>query len=531
LRVDHPETVARAHVARGLDAFREGRLDAAEKEARAALNVDGKRPEAHFLVGLLALEKKDWRTAISAFGTVTLINPYDRAAWAHLARLFQRVGHFDRADVALSRSLGAGAVDPETADLIGTALAQFGRHREAETWHAKAFAAAPARADFAINVAASNLFLGRDGAAAAALDPFIEAGGVPQAEWLYSTLRRARSRARADRLMARAENAGAPGARAFLGYAAGKDYEDCALWDDAFAAFDLGARAKRASIEFDEQAEAAQFKALAETFTEEWAARAGAGYDDPAPIFIVGQPRTGTTLVERILAGHSMIEAAGELQQFGLCVRRLARAPLDAPIDRAAAAAGADPRALGEAYIRAAAPMRIGRSRFIDKLPRNYLHIPLIAKALPRARILHLTRDPMDVCFSSYKQLFADAYFHSYDQEEMARHYCRYAMLMDRWRAVLPGVIFDVPYERLVADIEGESQRIFDFLDRPLEPACLDFPSLDQPVATASAAQVREPAHARSVGRWRRYGAALDPMRRVLAAAGRLSPVVAVSEH
>lgn len=527
MRTDNPDTVARAHVARGLDAFRAARLDDAEAEARAALGADGRRPEAHFLVGLLALEKKDWRTAISAFGTVTLINPYDRAAWAHLARLFQRVGHFDRADVALSRALGAGEVNPDTADLIGTALAQFGRHREAETWHAKAFAGSPERADFAINVAASNLFLGRDGAAAAALDPFIETGGVPQAEWLFSTMRRAKSRARADRLMARAEGAGAaPGAVAFLAYAAGKDYEDCALWSDAFAAFELGARAKRSSIVFDEQAEAAQFEALAGTLTEEWAARARVGHDDPAPIFIVGQPRTGTTLVERILAGHSMIEAAGELQQFGLCVRRLARAPLDAPIARAAAAAGADPRALGEAYIRASAPMRVGRPRFIDKLPRNYLHIPLIAKALPRARILHLTRDPMDVCFSSYKQLFADAYFHSYDQEEMARHYCRYAMLMERWRQVVPGAVLDVPYERLVAGVESETRRILDFLGLPFEAACLDFPELDQPVATASAAQVREPAHARSVGRWRRYGTALEPMRRVLERAGRLAPVV-----
>ncbi len=529
--MDTPEDVARAHVARGLDAFRGARLDDAEAEARAAISADARRPEAHFLVGLLALKRKDWRTAISAFGSVTLINPYDRAAWAHLSRLFQRVGHFDRADVALSRALGAGAVDPDTADLIGTALAQFGRHREAEVWHQKAFAAAPARADFAINVAAVNLFLGREGAATAALDPFIEAGGVPQAEWLYSTLRRARSRARADRLTARAESAASPGACAFLAYAAGKDYEDCALWPEAFRAFDLGARAKRSSIIFDEQAEAAQFEALAETFTEEWAERAGAGFDDPAPIFIVGQPRTGTTLVERILAGHSMIEAAGELQQFGLCVRRLARAPADAPLASAAAAAGADPRALGEAYIRAAAPMRVGKPRFIDKLPRNYLHLPLIAKALPRARILHLTRDPMDVCFSSFKQLFADAYYHSYDQEELARHYCRYAALMDRWRAVSPGSILDVPYERLVAGVESEARRIFDFLDLSFEPACLDFPGLDQPVATASAAQVREPAHARSVGRWRRYSAALEPMRGILAAAGRLTPVVGDLEH
>lgn len=520
-----PKEAARARTAEGFAALKAGRLAQAEASARAALGADSSRPEAHFLVGLLAIERKDWRTAVAAFGSVTKLNPADRGAHAHLAQLFQRTGHFDRADEALARALEGGAADPETADLIGAVLTQFGRHREAEGWHRSAFDAAPHRADFAVNLASARLFLGRSADAQSVLGPFIEGAGLPQAEWLYSTLRRADARDRADRLIARAGRAGAPQAIAFLAYAAGKEFEDCALWDEAFEAFETGARAKRATTAFDEAGEASFFGALQSAFDRAWAARAAPGHDDPAPIFIVGQPRTGTTLAERIIASHSMAEAAGELQQFGLCVRRLAGS------SDPAAWAQLDPRALGEAYIKAAAPMRTGKPRFIDKLPRNFLYLPLIARALPHAKIVHLTRDPLDACFASYKQLFAEAYPHSYDQQEMARHFVWYAGLMAHWRAIMPGAFLDLAYERLASDTEAEARRLMAFLDLPWEDACLRFHELDAPVATASAAQVREAAHTRSVGRAARYGERLAPMRLILEAAGLQASVVAAEKR
>lgn len=522
-----PKEAARAHAAQGFAALKAERFAEAEAAARAALGADPARPEAHFLVGLLASEKKDWRTAVAAFGSVTKINPGDRGAWAHLAQLLQRAGHFDRADDALARALDGGGADPETSDLIGAVLTQFGRHREAESWRRRAYDAEPGRADFAVNVASANMFLGRDAAAAAALEPFVrEEEGLPQAEWLYSTLRRAKGRARADRLVARAAEARQPQAKAFFAYAAGKEFEDCEEWADAFAAFDLGARAKRSVVEVDEAAEDAFFAALADAFDRASLARSATGHDDDGPIFIIGQPRTGTTLVERIIASHSMVEAAGELQQFGLCVRRLSGAPADP-----ASWAQINPEALGRAYVKAAAPMRTGKPRFIDKLPRNFIYLPLIARALPRARIIHLTRDPLDACFASYKQLFAEAYPHSYDQAEMARHFIRYARLMDHWRAASPATFLEVSYERLVADTETQTRRIIAFLGLSWEDACLRFHELDAPVATASAVQVREAAHARSIGRAARYGERLAPMRQILAAAGLSSPVVASPER
>lgn len=521
--------LARTRTAEGFAAFKEGRLKEAETAARAALAADPARPEAHFLVGLLAIERKDWRTGIAAFGSVTKLNPADHAAWAHLASLFQRVGHFNRADAALARAIEDAPSNPETADLIGAVLTQFGRHREAAAWHLKAFEAEPARADFAVNCASACIFLGRDAEAAAALDRFIGAGGVPQAEWLYSTLKRARNRTRADCLAARANVAATAQSKAFLAYAAGKEYEDCELWAEAFTSFDEGARAKRSVIAFDEAAEISFFDALAARFTASWFAEKKRGCEDPSPIFIVGQPRTGTTLVERIIASHSAVDAAGELQQFGLAIRRAGG--FGGGAEGVASWSRADPLAIGEAYIMSVAPMRGAKPRFIDKLPRNFLYVPLIAAALPRAKIIHLTRDPLDACFASFKQLFAEAYPHSYEQEEMARHYGRYARLMDGWRTIAPGAFLNVSYERLVADFETEARRMVGFLDLPWEDQCLRFHELDAPVATASAVQVREAAHARSVGRALKYGERLAPMRRVLAAEGLLSPVVAGLER
>ncbi len=179
-----------------------------------------------------------------------------------------------------------------------------------------------------------------------------------------------------------------------------------------------------------------------------------------------------------------------------------------------------DVEALGREYLRASAPLRKGAPRFVDKLPGNYLHIPLILAALPQAKIVHLTREPMDSCFASYKQLFADAYHHSYDQLEMARHYLRYGSLMARWRERFPGRFLDVSYEETVAEVEPNARCLISFLDLPWEDQCLSFHEQKSAVTTASAVQVREKPHTRSVGRWRRYERQLAPMRAVLEGAG-----------
>jgi len=175
---------------------------------------------------------------------------------------------------------------------------------------------------------------------------------------------------------------------------------------------------------------------------------------------------------------------------------------------------------LGAMYIETSKKMAGDTPHFVDKLPLNFMYIPLILKALPNAKVVHLRRNPMDACFSSFKQLFADAYQHSYDQEEMARHHARYFRLMETWRERFGDRFFDIAYEDVARDVEPNARALIDHLGLPWNDACLEFHKQKTAVATASAVQVRKPAHTKSIGRWRRYERQLEPTRRTLESLG-----------
>ena len=235
-------------------------------------------------------------------------------------------------------------------------------------------------------------------------------------------------------------------------------------------------------------------------------------------------PRTGTTLVERILASHSDVQSAGELANFAVEMMRLVKEqaagrklPRDALVELSA---DIDFAKLGEAYIESTRTTTGGVRHFIDKLPLNYLYVGLIHLALPNAKIVHVQRDPMDTCYAVYKNLFADAYPFSYDLEELARYYVAYHDLMVHWHEVLPGVIHSTHYETLVDDVEGEARRLLEYCGLGWQPACLEFHKLDEVSMTASAAQVRRPVYRSSVGRWRDYEQQLQPVYNILQDAG-----------
>ena len=317
---------------------------------------------------------------------------------------------------------------------------------------------APAEPGFRVNLANALVFLGRTGAAETELSRVLDQQPpMLRAHWLLSGVHKARDRNHVETLV-RLIASGRHGDRgqAFLFYGLGKELEDLEEWPRAFEAFARGAAARRRTLRFDEALEQATYDALADTFTPAWlangAASAGVTSAGPGPIFVVGQPRTGTTLVERIIAAHSQVHSAGELQQLGLSLRRLVNhrgAERFSP-QLVTQAAGLDAASLGRAYLDSSRPMQGERDWFVDKLPSNFLYIPLILKALPNAKIVHVVRDPLDACFASFKQLFADAYPHSYDLEETARHFVRYHRLMALWRERFPGRFLDVGYEDVV---------------------------------------------------------------------------------
>ena len=477
----------------GFNALQAGRVDEAGECCRRVLGARPDLAEGHFLVGLIALETRQTVTAISAFGSVTKLEPRHGAAWAQLAKLFFSAGHTMRADEALANAVKYENGDPIVQDLLGLIFSLQGDQEEAGRWFGKAAGARPDNPMFLVNQANNEMYRGN-------LDT-AEAG-----------LRKA----------LRIDPESPPQATAFLSYALGKQLEDLEMWDEAFEAFARGAAARRATIEFDEAGEESMFRALRRLYTREWLDGKAPGHDDDAPIFIVGQPRTGTTLIERVITSHSKVYSAGELRQFGNSVRRLTRYRGKGRFSEELVrrACELDGKPLGAAYMKAVARMRGDSPRFVDKLPPNYIYVPLILMALPHARIVHVRRNPMDACFASFKQLFADAYKHSYDLREMARHHARYYHLMQHYREQFGDRYVEIRYEDAASDLEPNARALIDYLELDWEDACLEFHAQKAAVTTASSVQVREPAHTRSIGRWKRYEQQLEPMRDELSRMG-----------
>ena len=302
----------------------------------------------------------------------------------------------------------------------------------------------------------------------------------------------------------------------WLHYALFKELDDLDDIEGAWQALVQGMEARRRQVAYDAVAEARLFDRLQARSVP--ATGVAVSTTAPAPIFIVGMPRSGTTLLEQILARHPHVQDAGELRDM-LCQLRWVCDRVGGPhLDEAlcVAAEQADMGLLGRRYLEKTAWRANGRAFFTDKMPANFLLVDHIARALPQARILHMVRDPMEVCFSNLKELFVDAYPHTYDQREMAAHFIRYRGLMRNWHSRHPGRILDISYEDLVRAPEAAARRVLDFCGLAWDPDVLAMGPRTSSVATASTAQVREPIHARYVGQWRRYAHHLQPLQTAL---------------
>lgn len=308
-----------------------------------------------------------------------------------------------------------------------------------------------------------------------------------------------------------------------LHYALFKELDDLGDTQAAWQSLQAGMHMRRAEVAFDEAAGEALFDFLMQPLTDVSADEPADQSHGPVPIFIVGMPRSGTTLLERILGSHPQVADAGELRDFNFQLRyvcdQVGGPHLD--LELARRARGADLAEVGRRYLSHTQWYANGRDFYTDKLPANFIHVGHIAQALPRARILHMVREPMDTCFSNLKELFADAYPHSYDQGEMARHFLRYQALMTHWHARFPGRILDVHYDRLVAQPEAVARQALTHCGLDWDPSVLAIEARSGAVATASSVQMREPIHARFVGQWRRYEAQLQPMIEALGKASR----------
>lgn len=298
-----------------------------------------------------------------------------------------------------------------------------------------------------------------------------------------------------------------------LHFALGKIYLDAGLADQAFQHFAIGNRMKRSTFPYDANATSAWMSRIAETFTAPVMKRlGGAGVASSMPIFVLGMPRSGTTLIEQIIASHPAVQGAGELPFLQTLVNGLPDYPAGVP-----SLSKADMTALGQAYLDKLAPLAHGKPHVIDKMPANFLHAGMIALMLPGAKIVHCRRDPVDTCLSCYTKMFSAEQLFAYDLIELGQFHRDYQTLMAHWRKVLPADRFiEVDYEAVVADVEGEARRLIEFIGLPWDEACVRFYQNQRVVKTASLNQVRQPIYTSSMGRWKPYAAHLKPLLDVL---------------
>lgn len=325
--------------------------------------------------------------------------------------------------------------------------------------------------------------------------------------------------ARIDRIKrAQARTPGPAIEQAYLSYALFKEFDEAGDTGSAWTALQTGARIKRQSIRYDSAREQEGYSAMRQLVTSDFVKGRGAEplAGQRAPIFIVGLPRSGTTVLERILGNHSLVASAGELNDFtsALCwhADRFPGNALDATsigrmrqIDFAQA---------GKTYLARTQYKAPGGEYMIDKNPLNFFNAGYICRALPMARIICVNRAPMDSCLSNLKELFSgEAYGYSYDLVELADHYRRFRALGEHWREVMPDQTHFVDYEDLVSDPSGASKRVMEFCGLPFEPDCIDITRNQAPVSTASSSQVRQPINTKGVNAWSRYSAQLEPFR------------------
>jgi len=426
------------------------------------------------------------------------------------------LAELDRPDEAVASYARAAAIKPDNPETLcnwGLALAQLERWDEAEAKFRCAIATNPGFAGAYNNLGLILKERGRITEARSAIEEAIRLS--PKNASYYDNLAAMWPFSAGDRHLTALESLAADAAslsavnRMHLHFALAKISEQLGNPDNAFRLLLAANALKRQQVAYDEAAALGQMIRTRELFTREFVRdREGQGVRSPVPLFIIGMPRSGTTLIEQILASHPAIIGAGELTLFGQTTDAIRRAtPQSPPFPEFVPDLSARQlRDLGALYLDKLLARAPGAARIVDKMPANFRFTGLIHLALPDATIIHAIRDPVDTCVSCFAAHFTKGQSHTYDLAELGRYYRHYQELMAHWRRVLPpGRIIDVRYEELVDDLEGVARRVIVRCGLPWDSRCLDFHRNERPIRTASAMQVRLPIYRSAIGRWRRY--------------------------
>lgn len=493
------------------DHHRAGRIKEAYDLYQEILKVEPDNPDALHLLGLIAYQTKHHEDACNLIRKAIAFRPDDPNFYGNLGTALHAMGCIGEAEDAYRR---AAEIKDDFADAhynLANLYKDRGDFKRAEASYNKVLASDHNHLMAILNLANILQTLGRFDDAEAEYRRVIDIR--PDHAYAYRQLAVMRSRSiPQDDLEIMEELLSNPAATdddtVNLCYGLASAYDARGDYDPAFSFLERGSKIKRASIDYDVDAELLQMEKIAEVFDCHMLAVGEAGgCPSDKPIFVVGMPRSGTSLVEQILASHSFAEGLGEVDYLAERIALISNFP--------EAALGFDNDylcRLGESYVEALSANAPKAERIIDKMPINFQFIGMIHLALPNCRIIHCVRNPVDTCLSCFQQLFTNGHGYSYDLEELGRYYAGYARLMGHWHTALPGRIYDLDYAALIADQEVETRKLLGFCGLSFEQSCLNFYKTERSVLTPSTTQVRRPIYGDSVGKWRHYETHLGPL-------------------
>ena len=504
--------------------FSDGELAEAEQLIRAFLIKHGHHVEAMRLLARIGLERDVLDDAQLLLEAVLDLTPDYHAARFEYAQVLSKRHMHQQAREQTERLLAVDRANRNYRTLHAMTCVGLGLHERAIELYRELLAGATQPADLHLSIAHSLKTLGRREEAIAAYRAAAAArSAYGDAWWSLANLKTYRFEDGELERMREAESAATTSVvdRYHLCFALGKALEDQEQYEKSFEYYARGNALKRAESRYRPEVFELNTRLQIEVCTPELFARnTDGGVRAADPIFIVGLPRSGSTLIEQILASHSAVEGTHELADLPRIVVDLQGRDwsLDNPRYPAVLSqmSAADFRRLGEKYLSDTRVYRTGKARFIDKMPNNFRHLGLIHLMLPNARIIDARREPMACCFGNLKQLFAHGQEFTYSIEDIARYYRTYLELMRHWDAVLPGRVLRVQHEDLVDDLEGNVRRLLDYCELEFEPACVEFHRTERSVRTASSEQVRQPIYREGLDQWRHYEPWLGRLREAL---------------
>jgi tetratricopeptide (TPR) repeat protein len=498
---------------------RAGDVNQAEDIVRRILKKDPDDVEAaRILAGIACLHKR-YREAEVFLSRATQLAPNYARAWVDLANVQRELEKYDDATASATRLL---ELDPDKAEshmvyagIVGVA----GLHEEAIEAYRHALKLSPNKAVAMCAMAHHLKTIGAQEEAVAQYRACIATRpDYAEAYWSLANLKTFRfSEAEVEAMNELVREGSLPEeSLCQIHNALGLEYEARGDYDRAFGHFDRCNRLRRKLESYDPVDTEAMHDRVIVFFDEERLARSTGAALQPTPIFIVGLPRSGSTLIEQILASHSEVEGTHELSDLSKVVRGYRTRKKDRFPESLGGLGPEGWARIGREYLERTEKHRHGAAFFIDKNPNNFVFVGLLRSAIPNAKIINARRHPVDSCLGSYKQLFASGQPFTYDLTELGEYYLQYQRLMDHWHRVLPGFVLDVCYEEVVADLETQVHRMLDFCGLPFEPACLHFHETERAIKTASSEQVRRPIYSSSVELWRKYEPHLAELIEVL---------------